>query len=81
MIKELLEKETMAGFFTIESARRLSSCDWRSLVQTLPFETKRDAEDLFYFIEGFVEEFDEGFVSERDDPELYERAKALMSKL
>lgn len=76
-----LEKAITSGKFTIESARELASSDWRSWAGQLSGDSKRNAEDLFYFIEGFVEETDEGFMDEPDDPELYERTVALLAQL
>lgn len=81
IIKEMLAKAIAKGEFTIESARELAATEWRSWVNGLSSSIKKDAEDLFFFIEGSVEETDEGFVSERTDPELYARSRALLEKL
>jgi hypothetical protein len=51
------------------------------MIRDYPAEIKGDAESLFYFIEGFVEEVDEGYVDEQDDPELYARTLELLKKL
>lgn len=81
MIKSLLEPALESGEFTIDLARKIAQADWRTMVDALQGELKREAESLFYFIEGYVEEVDEGFVDEQNDPELYERAKKLLRKL
>ncbi|HVK54953.1 MAG TPA: hypothetical protein VM532_07980 [Burkholderiales bacterium] len=80
-LKSLLNESVSSGEFTIDAARKLLAHDWRSLIDSLPIETKREAETFFYFVEGFVEEVDEGFVDEDNDIELAERAIALLSKL
>jgi len=80
-IKSLLQKATCTGEFTLESARELVRYDWRTMIRTLPTEAKQEAETLFYFIEGYVEEVDEGFVDEPNDPELYERSLSLLERL
>ena len=81
MIKSLLQKAVVGGEFTIDSARELSATNWRDWITGLSSEIKKDAEDLFYFIEGYVEETDEGFIDELSDPELYERTIELLNKL
>lgn len=80
-METLLQKAIASGEFTIESARELAATDWRSWVSQLAGDTKKNAEDLFYFVEGFVEETDEGFMDEPNDPELYERTVALLEQL
>jgi len=80
-IKELLAHAVQGGRFSIESARRIKQYDWRNALQGLPVEVRKEAESLFYFIEGFVEEVDEGYVSDQDDPELHKRILELLQKL
>lgn len=80
-LKSILEQAVADGRFSIESARRTLQYDWRSMIGEYSGETKREAETLFYFVEGYVEEVDEGFVDEKDDPELYERTRELLQKL
>ena len=80
-LKSILEQAVADGRFSIESARRTIQYDWRSMIGECSGETKREAETLFYFVEGYVEEVDEGFVDEKDDPELYERTRKLLQKL
>ncbi len=70
-MEALLQKSITSGEFVIETARGLAATDWRY----------QNAEDLFYFIEGYVEETDEGFMDEPNDPELYQRAISLLSQL
>jgi hypothetical protein len=80
-LKGILEQAVSDGRFSIESARRVIGYDWRTLISDQSGATKRDAESLFYFIEGYVEEVAEGFVDQKDDPELYERAQKLLAEL
>lgn len=80
-VRALLEPILKSGEFSIEHAREIRKCDWRTMVTDLQGETKREAESLFYFAEGFVEEVDEGFVTDNTDPELYERTLRLAAKL
>jgi len=80
-IKSILEPAIKEGVFTIVFAREVVQADWRTMIGSLNGELKREAESLFYFIEGYVEEVDEGFVDQPNDPELYERTKKLMTKL
>lgn len=80
-IKELLAHAVERGRFSIESARRIKQYDWRNALQGLQAEVRKEAESLFYFIEGFVEEVDEGYVSDQDDPELHKRILELLQKL
>ena len=80
-IRSLLEPAVEAGEFTIDLARKVVQADWRTLIGALRGELKCEAESLFYFIEGYVEEVDEGYVDEPNDPELYERTKELLTKL
>ncbi len=80
-METLLRKAVVSGNFTIESARELAATDWRSWVSQLSGDVKTNAEVLFRFIEGYVEETDEGFVDETDDPDLYERTIALLEQL
>ena len=80
-MKTLLHKAIASGNFTIESARELAATDWRSWVSELSGDVKTNAQVLFHFIEGYVEETDEGFVDEPNDPELYERTIALLDQL
>lgn len=80
-LKGILEQAVSDGQFSIESARRIVGYDWRTLTGECAGEMKRDAESLFYFIEGYVEEVAEGFVDAHNDPELYQRTKELLAKL
>ena len=80
-IREILQEGVKEGVFTIQFARKLKKQDWRNWIQTLSDETKKEAENLFYFTEGFVEEVDEGYIEENDDPELFDRLKKLMANL
>ena len=80
-LRSILEPAIENGVLTIDSARKLAQVDWRRLIGRLQGEVKSEAESLFYFIEGYVEEVDEGFVDEPNDPELYERTKRLLKKL
>lgn len=80
-LKSVLEEAVCNGELSIQSARRAIQYDWRSMIKQCPEETRRDAETLFYFIEGFVEEFDEGFIAENNDPELYEKTRLILLKL
>lgn len=80
-IRLTLEPAVAAGEFTIDFARKVIQTDWRTLIASLPDELKREAESLFYFIEGYVEEVDEGFLDQPNDPELYERTKKLLAQL
>ena len=80
-LKSIFEEAIADGRFSIEAARRAIRYDWRSMIGECSGEAKREAETLFYFIEGYVEEVDEGFVVENNDPELYERARQLLPKL
>ncbi|MEN9581349.1 MAG: hypothetical protein RJA70_4358 [Pseudomonadota bacterium] len=80
-LKSILEPTIENGTFTIDAARKLAQLDWRSLLENLPTEVRSEAESLFYFIEGYVEEVDEGFVDQADDPELYERTKQILTRL
>jgi hypothetical protein len=80
-IMELLAHAVQGGRFSIESARRIKQYDWRNALQGLQAEVRKEAESLFYFIEGFVEEVDEGYVSDQDDPELHKRILELLQKL
>lgn len=77
----MLNKSLSEGKFTVTDARSLLKNDWRALIRSLPTETMREAETLFYFIEGFVEDVDEGFVDDAPDEELKEKILCLLSKL
>ena len=80
-IKSILQEATKDGGFSVEAARGVLLHDWRTMILSLSNDTKRDAETLFYFIEGHVEEVDEGFVDNANDPELFERTTELLKKL
>lgn len=80
-ITELLTPVVESGRFTIDLAKKVVEVDWRVLVKILDREKRHEAESLFYFIEGYVEEFNEGFVNETHDPELYERTRKLLDTL
>ncbi len=80
-METLLQKAIASGEFTIGSARELAATDWRSWVNQLAGDAKKTAEDLFYFVEGYVEETDEGFMDEPNDPELFERTVSLLDQL
>jgi hypothetical protein len=80
-IKSVLEQAVSDGRFSIESARSVIQCDWRNMIRDCPAGIEHDAETLFYFIEGFVEDIDEGYVVEREDHELYTRILELLNKL
>ena len=80
-IKAILSPIAESGEFSIESARAIVQSDWRTMIECLQGELKAEAESLFYFSEGYVEEVDEGFVEQRDDPELFERIERLIDQL
>ena len=80
-IRTLLQPVLDSGEFSLEYARKICKCDWRTMVTDLDGEAKVEAESLFYFAEGFVEEVDEGFVTDSSDLELYERTLRLIEKL
>lgn len=80
-LRSILQQAVADGKFSIESARRTLQYDWRSIIGECSDETKREAETLFYFVEGYVEEVEEGFVDEKDDPELYQRTRELLRKI
>jgi hypothetical protein len=80
-IKSKLEQAVSNGRFSIESARLIIQCDWRSVIRDCPAEVKPDAELLFYSIEAFVEDVDEGYAVEQEDAELYDRTLELLKKL
>ena len=80
-LKELLSRSVESESFSTCAARELVRHDWRSAIQSLEPEVRREAETLFYFIEGFAEEVDEGFVEDGQDDELYERIMKILPKL
>ena len=80
-IKSILQQVIKDGSFSLKAAREVLLHDWRTMVLSLSNDTKREAETLFYFIEGYVEEVDEGFVDNANDPELFKRTIDLLKKL
>ena len=76
-----LKQSIISERFPVAEARRLTSLDWREMIKPLGVSIRREAESLFYFMEGFVEEVDEGFVDGCDDQELYRRSIALIQRL
>jgi len=81
-IRVLLNEISEAPRFGFDEAKKLCAHDWRSWVQGLDRKGKSEAEEFFYFVEGFVESISEGFVSkDKTAPDLHEMARKLKATL
>jgi hypothetical protein len=78
-LRQKLVESAALPQFSVKDARVLLGLDWRSLTQPLPREVRQEADVLYHFVSGFVEEVDEGFVEGRDDPQIRDRIAKLLS--